>query len=279
MPASIVVPLDGSKNAENALPWAATLARLYNTTVEFVHVVDPEGVTAPEDLPAAEATFARYATELAAKWQVSGHELRVVEGHPAGAIVDAAADAQFIVIASHGHGGFRAAFVGSVADKVIRNATVPVLLVPAIGAPVLPVRRTLLVALDGSDAAERGLDVARDLAKRMGSTVTLIRTWTFPVQATGSSFEAYYSSQDMFESFEAAATEYVAAAALPGEERIVVMGPPAMAIVDVAARLEPELVVVTTSGKGLAARIALGSTTERLAHSLHRPLLIVPVAR
>ncbi len=273
---SIVVPLDGSKNAENALPWATTLARLYDATVEFVHVVDHEGVRAPRDVPAAEAAFATYASELAVRSGVSSHDSRVLQGHPARAIVDAAADARFIVIASHGHGGFRAAFVGSVADKVIRNATVPVVLVPAIGAPIVPDRQTLLVALDGSDTAERGLDLARDLARRIGATVTLIRAWTFPVQAT-SSFEAYYPSQELFESMKDAAEGYIAAAALPGEERIVAMGYPASAIADVAARLDPELVVVTTSGKGLAARIALGSTTERLAHSLHRPLLIVPV--
>ncbi|MEP7216914.1 MAG: universal stress protein [Anaerolineaceae bacterium] len=273
----IVVPLDGSKNAENALPWAATLARLYNATVEFVHVIDDDGVEDPRDLSAATATFASHASELANKWGLPAHDSRVLQGHPARTIVDVAAGARFIVIASHGHGGFRAAFVGSVADKVIRNATVPALLVPAIGAPVAPDGRTVLVALDGSEAAESGLELARDLARRLKSTVTLLRAWTFLVQATGT-FDSYYPSQEVFEAVELAAKEYIAAKALPGEAAVVVMGPAVAAVGDVAARLDPELVVVTTSGKGFAARIALGSTTERLAHSLHRPLLIVPVA-
>lgn len=274
MPGSIVVPLDGSKNAENALPWSATLAGLYDATVEFVHVADHESIGGPTGLGAAEAKFVAYAADLAAKWNLANHHARVLEGHPAEAIVTAAAGAEFIVIASHGHGGFRAAFVGSVADKVLRRSTVPVVLVPAVGAPVVPDERPVLVALDGSEAAEHGLELARDLAARLGATVTLVRAWTFPVQAT-SGFDAYYPSQELFESIEAGAKEYIAAAALPGEQQVVVMGYAATAIADVAAALNPELVVVTTSGKGLAARIALGSTTERLAHSLHRPLLVV----
>jgi nucleotide-binding universal stress UspA family protein len=55
------------------------------------------------------------------------------------------------------------------------------------------------------------------------------------------------------------------------------MGQAAAAIVEMASIVDPELVVVTSSGKGLASRIALGSTTERVAHSLHRPLLVVHV--
>ncbi|MCA9854405.1 MAG: universal stress protein, partial [Dehalococcoidia bacterium] len=43
-----------------------------------------------------------------------------------------------------------------------------------------------------------------------------------------------------------------------------------------AAQVDSGLVVMASSGKGLAERIALGSTTGRVMHSLHRPLLIIP---
>jgi nucleotide-binding universal stress UspA family protein len=74
----------------------------------------------------------------------------------------------------------------------------------------------------------------------------------------------------------AAAEEYLTQIAAPSEKALVEQGFPAAVIADAATRLDAGLVVVASSGKGLAARIALGSTTDRLMHSLHRPLLIVP---
>jgi len=277
MPGSIVVPLDGSKNAENALPWAATLAKLYDTGVEFVHVLDHELIRDAGDVAGAEARFTAYTEALAGHFGISTSLASVLRGHPAEAIVEAAKRSPFLVIASHGRGGFRATFIGSVADKVLRASTVPVVVIPAIGAPASPDRRTVLVALDGSAAAERGLELARELAEKMGSTVTLVRAWRIPTQST-SGFDAYYPTQELFESVEAGAREYIASVGRRGEETFVVLGYAATAIADVAMTVDAEIVVVTTSGKGLAARIALGSTTERLAHSLHRPLLVVPVA-
>jgi nucleotide-binding universal stress UspA family protein len=67
----IVVPLDGSKNAENALPYAALLARLTGATVEFVHIVDHEGVRGADDLAHSRATFATYAGQLADHWEIA----------------------------------------------------------------------------------------------------------------------------------------------------------------------------------------------------------------
>lgn len=272
MPATIVVPLDGSKNAENALPWAAKLAPLYGATVEFVHVSDHEGAGTAE----AETRFAEYAAGLAETWGIGDHRALVLRGRPAEAITEAAATALFIVIASHGRGGFRATFVGSVADKVMRAAVGPVVLVPAVGPPATPDERPVLVALDGSATAERGLEAGRDLAKRLGATVTLVQAWSLPVQATAS-FEPYYPTQGLMESVEAGAKEYLAATGKADEGQVVAMGYPSTVIAEVAAAVDAEIVVVTTSGKGLAGRITLGSTTERLAHSLHRPLLVVPV--
>ncbi len=275
---SIVVPLDGSRNAENALPYAAVLAGLYGATVEFVHAVDHEGVSGQVDLAQSRATFATYAARLANEWGIAKHSAIVSQGSPAAMILETASGARFIVIASHGHGGFHAMFIGSVADKVVRGATVPVLLVPGVGAPVFPdTHRTILVGLDGSESAEKALRVGRGLATQMGAPVALIRAWMVPLQtmAMYGAEGGYYPADDMIEALEAGAGEYLKGTAAPGEKALVAQGSPALVIAATATRLDAGLVVVAASGLGLAARFALGSTTDRLMHSLHRPLLIV----
>lgn len=274
----IVVPLDGSKHAENALPQAALLSRLYGAKVEFVHVVDREAAGGSEEFARAQEVFAAYASEVAERWGIAQHEARTLKGSAAAVILEAAATASFVVIATHGFGGFRAMFIGSVADKVARGATVPIVLIPGVGGPVpLDPSRVVLVGLDGSEAAEKGLRLGREIAKKLGAPIALIRAWTFPTQATASAFAYdYYPTQDIIDSLGTDAEEYVARTALRGERTLCVQGPPATMIADAAKHLDAGLVVVASSGKGLAARVALGSTTAELMHSLHRPLLIVP---
>ena len=272
----IILPLDGSKNAENALPWAAALATAYARDVEFIHVVDHEGARNGEQLRKAEGTFASHAAELASEWGIAGHRATILQGAPAAKILGAAAGASFITIASHGHGGFRATFLGSVADKVVRGATVPIVLVPGVGGPALPGPQPVLVGVDGSEAAEQALRLGREVAQKLGAPVALMRAWAIPPLATASFYPSYIDSQ-LVDSLRIAAEEYVASVAQPGEQTFVAQGLPAVAIAEAAGQINAGLVVVASSGKGLAARIALGSTTDRLMHSLHRPLLIVPV--
>jgi nucleotide-binding universal stress UspA family protein len=275
----IVVPLDGSKNAENALPFAALLAQLHGATVEFVHVVDHEGVEGQVDLAQSRETFTTYAGQLADQWAIAKYRSLVPQGSPAAMILEAASAASFIVIASHGHGGFHAMFIGSVADKVVRGATVPVLLVPGVGAPVFPdTHRTILIGLDGSEPAENALRVGRSLATKMGAPIVLIRAWMLPAQAmaTYGAEGGYYPADELLEMVTATANEYLQHTAVAGEKAFVAQGSPALVLAAAATQLDAGLVVVAASGQGLAARFALGSTTDRLMHSLHRPLLIVP---
>jgi nucleotide-binding universal stress UspA family protein len=86
----------------------------------------------------------------------------------------------------------------------------------------------------------------------------------------------YYPAADLIEMLAATANEYLRHTAVAGEKAFVAQGSPALVLAATATQLDAGLVVVASSGQGLAARFALGSTTDRLMHSLHRPLLIVP---
>jgi nucleotide-binding universal stress UspA family protein len=135
-------------------------------------------------------------------------------------------------------------------------------------------KRPILVALDGSPEAERGLEAARDLAKRAGAKIVLVRAFSIP-PPVGIEF-AYYPP-DLLTTMQTAAQEYVAGAAQPGERTVLIQGSPAGAIEQAATDVNAGLVVMTSHGKGLAARLALGSTTDRVLHTVHRPMLIVPI--
>jgi nucleotide-binding universal stress UspA family protein len=267
---AIVVPLDGSKNAEAAVPAATALARLWKLPIAFVYV-DPHGVPKGETEHVNEV-FDRYARQLTATAGVTA-TAQVLSGNPADTILEYAAGARVIVLASHGRSGFRAAVLGSVADKVVRGANIPVLIVPAVE-EVGPIDKgPILVALDGSSKAEAGLAIARELATGFSAQVVLVRAFDIlpPPYA-----EMTYYAPDLSEGIEEDAREYLHRTAQPNERQLIARGAADAVIVEAADAVKASLVVMTTEGMGLARRIALGSTTDRVLHALKRPLYVVP---
>src|SRR5438128_346968 len=148
MYAHILVPLDGSELGEAALAHAEGLARKLGSRVLLVRVanlpatligeVAPMGGPMPpeliEDAITAETDEARdYLTKIAQRLKDDGiaAEWEVVEGDPGRAIVETAHQrgADLIAMATHGRSGLPRLFLGSVADRVLRESHLPVLLV------------------------------------------------------------------------------------------------------------------------------------------------------
>ena len=267
----IVVPLDGSKSSEAAVLPALELSRAYDAPLQFVHVVEVESMAATRRSPAGQ--FQDYAGRLLDSVGASDCEwsamLRV--GPPAATILEAANSARIIVMATHGRGGFHATFIGSVTDKVVRSCQLPVLTVPVQGHNSLT-SGPVLVGLDGSETAEAALPVARDLAPRLGVGITLLRAYSHP--ATGSEFVFY--EYDAVSALKDAAEAYLKEIAREGEHAVTTMMPAAPAIAQAASDVGAGLVALTAHGRGLAYRLALGSTTDRVIHSVNRPVLVLP---
>jgi nucleotide-binding universal stress UspA family protein len=272
----ILVPLDGSSNAENAIAPALYLARKFGAPVRFIHVIDPDVFEGDVDVEAARRTFAGYAAEVAEREGADGvsHDIVVTTGHAARGVIEASREAQAVVLASHGRGGVGAAVFGSVADKIVRGAERPTFVIP-IGAEATIGSGPIAVALDGSEKAEAGLAAARELASVLGLKVALVRGYSIP-PPVGIEFVAY--PVDLSASMKDATEAYLKQVAQPGEDLYAVMAPPVDAIEEAANRCGAGLVVMTSHGKGFAQRIALGSVTDRAMHRLKRPMLIVPVA-
>lgn len=137
---TILVPHDGSEHADPALRMAADLAiagggrllvlRAIAPFLPFADLGAPDGTAwiPPEDILATEldALEKRVARSLGRR-SAPPAECRVVVGDAYGSIMDAAEEADLIVMGTHGRTGIDHLVIGSVAEKVVRHAAVPVL--------------------------------------------------------------------------------------------------------------------------------------------------------
>jgi nucleotide-binding universal stress UspA family protein len=140
----VVVPLDGSALAEAVLRPAADLARLYGAAVELFTVIAPLPAVGPDGLvltpPGADAALldglvrqAEQALEAAAeRLRREGLTVTtrvVIHDRVAAAVLDEVRPGDVVALATHGRRAVARWFLGSVADKLIRGAAVPVLVV------------------------------------------------------------------------------------------------------------------------------------------------------
>jgi universal stress protein A len=147
----IVCPTDFSDGSERAIDYALSLAKLWNAQVWLVHVYElplatvPVGVAREAAEPGQLFDFLRQVKgqlsgkldALVNKHKTPGNSVhaRLIEGAPAGGIIEVAKEleSELIVIGTHGRTGLAHLMVGSVAERVVRTATCPVLTVPLAG--------------------------------------------------------------------------------------------------------------------------------------------------
>lgn len=150
--ARVIVPLDGSTLADRALPLAVTAARDLGVPIHLIRVLEDDVVRASVQAGSTAATVyarAQEATQRRAREELEtwGRELRnqdvtpsaeILTGNPAVVLLDAIRPDDLVVMTTHGRGGIRRWLLGSVADKLVRAAAAPVLLVPARGPEPAP---------------------------------------------------------------------------------------------------------------------------------------------
>ena len=146
---SLLVPLDGSQASEKALPWAVDLAMKLDAKIILLRVGRQPDVFDGQDLMTMQTFMSNQETACrqyleGVKFKLKGESSLNVgteygEGPASRAILDKAAElgVSIIVMNSHGRDGLARWFMGSVAEKVMRHATCPVLLVreAAVDAP------------------------------------------------------------------------------------------------------------------------------------------------
>jgi nucleotide-binding universal stress UspA family protein len=299
MASKILVPLDGSELAEQALPCAVMLARGLPAELVLMRAVslpsdvrellDNADLEPAEPLERLQTEAASYLGRVASRLEQEGLRVhQVVLGQPAAeAIVDYAgqAEIQQIVMATHGYAGISRWVHGSVAERVIQSAGVPVLLVrarekaPDVALHV-PLCQRILVPLDGSPIAEQVLPVVVSIAQALKAQVTLFQVPI--VFATGSLIgEWYLPLQGVFETAHQEGQAYLDGVAdrlqAQGLEvsSVLEMGAVADAIVNYAEANQVDLIAMCTHGRTGLARWTLGSVADRVLRAGRVPLLLV----
>ncbi len=168
---TVIVTLDESKLAEQALPLAKQIAEHMGAGLSLLQVIPPDAPAECRDEAVA------YLEETARELHIPT-QIMVRIGEPAGEIIASAVDApeSIIVMTTHGRGGLGRLLYGSVADRVVRDSRVPVLLIRAGLVPsATEMLKSILVPLDGSAYAETALPQAIELARAFDADLWLVR--------------------------------------------------------------------------------------------------------
>ena len=282
----IVVGVDGSEAAADALGWAAGEAQLWGATVKAVHawtypaltyahgLVPPPTFARDDFEDEARAVLDKALSTLPQAGAVS-IERAVVQGGATNVLVDHSRGADLLVVGHRGRGGFLALHLGSVALQCAQHAECPVAVVrPGGQGTPLEHRSRIVVGVDGSEPARRALLWAADEARCRDATLEVVHCWHPRVQLPLGAVLATDRP-----SLEAAAHAVVAGAmqAVDGRsaqaEAILVEGPAASTLLGASAGAE--LVVVGTRGHGGFPGLLLGSVSTQVLHHAHCPAVIV----
>ena len=290
---NILVTLDGSPLAEAALPYAAAIAHATGERLSLLSVVERPDYGQSETgralsesvLQEQSEGMAVYLDDLASRPLLEGLQIerRVVPGKPVDAILAAAGSVStsLTVIATHGQGGLRRAFLGSVADKVMRLNATPTLVVRAGGqanAAEPPRLARIMTPLDGSPRAEAALEPAARYARALHAQLVLIRA-VLPLEAMVLSANGVYDYSDADKAQDRAAWAYLTgvrkrlAADLDVDLLLIESSPLTLPEYAVAAGID--LVIMTTRGHGGLKRLALGSVADRMVR-LGPPVMLIP---
>ena len=283
----ILLPLDGSPFGERALPYALRLASATGARLILMHGHSPLVITKEPDFDVA--AYARRLREgkaivlfnstLGIEIEDVTHDIymdKVAEGI-CETIVEQGAD--LVVMSTHGYGGFGRWLYGSVADQVLRQSPVPIVLVPVTCDHDWPAgaRLRILIPLDGSTFAEEVLDPVGMLASALKPELLLV--------GAAGPLEYGYADGIPFErsGFDAALREtrdYLdgVAARLRADGRTVTVdaetGRAGTVIENIARRRHVDLIAMATHGRSGMARLALGSVAAEMLHRSPVPMLL-----
>ncbi len=267
---NIIVPLDGSDLSETALPIVSALAAAADAHIDLVTVALTSEVPLKSQMDSlTQQALHRAEAALLAKHHKVGR--KILAGVPADEISAYAAtsNADLIVMATHGRSGFRRLILGSVADRLISQSHVPVMLVRAsgdepTGSSLADAKiEQIILPLDGRESTPAAVPFALVLAKLFGAGTILLYVDEGVDPEPG---------QRQLRAFAGVFGEL----GLNAETRSV-DGEPGEAIADVASLTEHSMVVMSSlSATGVARGSHRGSVADYVVKNSEVPVLIVP---
>lgn len=283
----LLVPLDGSPLAEQALAPAVKLAEALSARLRLLRVATPPPLTdvtiLPDTLTFLTTQAAAY-LEGVARQQASSAvalEIATATGPPVGAIALAAAEAEadLIIMSSHGRSGVGRWVYGSVAEGVMARAGRDVLIIRAQTDTPLFSQRRFLVTLDGSSLAEQALLPAVTLAQALDAELHLLRV-TFSVshlepQMYRHIFDKMEAEERIgAEQYLAEVRQKVSAWRIPVQTQAVI-GDTAATILEYARQHQIDLICLSSHGRAGVQRWLYGSVALKVLQATPCATLIV----
>ena len=291
----LIVPLDGSRLAEAALPVAEQLARKLGASVTLVHLIErnpPQQIHGQHHLSNPEEAE-RYLDELRRRIfptdpriELHVHATEIADVPKAIAEHATELGSDLVVMCAHGQIGLRTLLFGSIGQKVAASGAVPVLLIRPGEAGAAPIfsGRPLLVLLDGTVVDEQSLPLAAALAKAYGVSLHLVavvptlRTLSGVGAASGLLLPA--TTTKILQLAHADFSEYlrrqIALLQADGLRVFgeVLRGEPSEIIVKAARNVGPDLIVLGIHNEEGLADFLSNSAVSKVASSTHLPLLL-----
>jgi len=289
----ILIPLDGSDLAAQALPHGVLQARKFGAQLVLLRVVEP--MPAPvaewavgEDMSEVQARVETYLADVEKALRAEGLD---VESHsrtgPSAETIVAFASTEnidLITMSTHGRSGIGRWVYGSVADKVLRGAETPVFLMRVSNEdqPIAKPRyHCILVPLDGSELAEIALPYAEMWTKAFDGEVVLLRVPTLPAYVSlGPDASMLVPSlltevYDEADAYLANAVRKLKAKGLTVHKAAVEPGAIADTIIDFARDAGIDCIVMSTHGRSGLGRWVYGSVADRVLRGAGVPILLV----
>lgn len=293
---SILVPIDGSKLAERALSIAIPLAEQHGARLILLHAHEPITVMnmvaagVPFNDTALDETMRTDARAYVDKLAKRTRRLTTApvegvfrDGAVASTLVAYAAesDVGLIVMSTHGRGGFQRFWLGSVTDAVLRQVTVPVLLVRGtrtvakriLGTP--PFVRAV-VPVDGSARAEEALSAAKALFGKAQARITLVHV-LHPMSAVAGMNLKRDPEAEVVRDYLEPLARRTASETLEVRHEVKIDAHVARVLLAAAEAHDADLIAIAGQGLGGVQRLLVGSVADKLIRSAAVPVLMVPV--
>lgn len=281
----ILVALDGSQMAEQALPYAVEIANGFASEIFLVTVCPDQEA---DFTPASKAYLDRRAEELKSKL-IGGARTRemVLVGRPAQEIAKYAAEKgiSLVIMTSRGRSGVASLLLGSTANEIVHLVKIPLLMVKTTGPPSARAKlKRLLVPLDGSERSETVLPYAEEMGKRLSLEIILLRVVApgTHVRTVGGLDFVYFKDRDI-DSMKVEAQKYLNELAARLRHNIQTVttevreGEPHLEIMKYAETHDCDLIAMSSHGHSCVERWTYGSVAYNIIHQSNRPVLMAPL--
>ncbi len=283
----ILLPTDLSESADRALKQAVELAAQHRAAIDILYAVTPEHLDPAEVRTALDAYMAKVEKEVFDDLATRSDAIRtrgiavsteiVRRLYPVEAILERVkkTEPDVVVMGTHGRSGLRKLLLGSVAARVVLEASCPVMTV-ASDASVAEGEKgfdPILVPVDFSEHSERAIDAAKTLRTPAGRLILqhVVSSPTHPSLYAGGVTKLLQLHPDL----PSRIGEKLSELYQERGEIVVTEGNVVEEILETARSKKPQLIVMGTRGQQSGHPVLLGSVTERVIGRAKIPVLAV----